>query len=222
MANVYDNLQSLEEKLGHTFKDKNLLKMAITHSSVRGSGKHFERLEFLGDRVLELVVSENLYKQFTAEKEGDLAKRLAALVCRSTCEQVAGYLNLAEYIKVNGADLGPRSAILGDAMEALIGAIYLDGQLPACKKFINKMWFGETMQNIEPPKDSKTSLQEWAQINKKPIPVYKLLETTGPDHAPTFHVEVQVAGRQTVMGEGNTKRAAEQDAARKFLSTIKR
>ena len=215
------NLEDLEKQLGYTFKNQNLLKAALTHSSIRPGGKDFERLEFLGDRVLELVVAEELYKYFTKEKEGDLARRLAALVCREACEKVGYQLELSHFINVNGAELGPRSAILSDAVEALLGAMYLDGGLPPCHHFISVYWQDLSNQTLSPPKDAKTALQEWAQLNEKAVPTYELTGTTGPDHAPTFEVQVCVLNHAPVKGSGTSKRQAEQNAALNFLGYLK-
>jgi ribonuclease-3 len=214
-------LQDLEKKIGYTFKSESLLKAALTHSSIRPGGKDFERLEFLGDRVLELVVAEELYTHFTKEKEGDLAKRLSGLVCREACEKTAQQLELSNYIAVNGAELGPRSAILSDAVEALLGAMYLDGGLPPCHHFIGKYWKDLRNQTLRPPKDAKTSLQEWAQMHEKAVPSYELIETTGPDHEPTFQMQVCVLNHAPVKGSGVSKRQAEQNAALNFLEYLK-
>lgn len=214
-------LKQLEKQLDYTFKNQSLLKAALTHSSIRPGGKDFERLEFLGDRVLELVVAEELYTYFRKEKEGDLAKRLAALVCREACEKAGHLLELSDFIVVNGAELGPRSAILSDAVEALLGAMYLDGGLLPCRHFIDKYWKDLHNQTLKPPKDAKTSLQEWAQYHEKAVPFYELMETTGPDHAPTFQVQVCVLNHPPVKGSGISKRQAEQNAALNFLDGLK-
>ena len=213
-------LQDLEKKIGHVFKNKNLLEAALTHSSIRLGGKDFERLEFLGDRVLELVVAEQLYLYFTKEKEGDLAKRLAALVCREACEKVGHELELSNFIMLNGAELSPRSAILSDAVEALLGAMYLDAGLVPCSHFIKLYWKDLRNKTLSPPKDPKTTLQEWAQTHEKAVPTYELIETTGPDHAPTFLVQVHVLNHVPVKGNGTSKRQAEQNAALNFMDNI--
>jgi ribonuclease-3 len=211
---------TLQKKIGYVFQDQNLLLASLTHSSIRFKGKDFERLEFLGDRVLELVVSEILYQYFPKEREGDLARRLAALVCREACEKVSQLLELSNYVIAIGADLGPRTGILSDAVESLLGAMYLDGGLPPCHKFIEKYWEGLRDESLRPPKDPKTALQEWAQSHTKTIPLYELLSSTGPDHSPTFEVKVSVLESST-QGKGPSKRHAEQEAAQKFLEIIK-
>lgn len=211
---------ALQLRLKYVFKDQDLLEAAVTHSSIRFKGKDFERLEFLGDRVLELVVSEILYEYFPREREGDLARRLAALVCREACEKVSQKLELWNYVAAAGTDLGSRTGILSDAVEALLGAMYLDGGLPPCYKFIEAYWEGLRDESLRPPKDPKTALQEWAQAQTKTMPVYELLNTTGPDHAPTFQVKVTVLS-SSYQGKGTSKRQAEQDAAQKFLENIK-
>jgi ribonuclease-3 len=211
---------TLQQKLGYVFKNQDLLLSALTHSSIRYKGRDFERLEFLGDRVLELVISEILYQYFPKEREGDLARRLAALVCREACEKVSQLLELSNYVIAVGADLGPRTGILSDAVESLLGAMYLDGGLPPCYKFIDMYWEGLRDESLSPPKDPKTALQEWAQSDLRTMPVYELLNSTGPDHAPIFEVKVSVSG-SSAKGKGPSKRQAEQDAAQKFLGTIK-
>ncbi len=211
------DLKVLQQKLGYTFQKESLLQAALTHSSVRSAGKNFERLEFLGDRVLGLVICEILYHRFPKEREGDLAKRLASLVRREACESVAEILQLSGFLKTTAADLGKRSAILGDAVEALLGALYLDGGLAPCTHLIKTFWKGLWDQTSTPPKDAKTQLQEWAQSQGKPIPVYQLVSVKGPDHAPTFEVKVSIDGYPEILTTGLSKRQAEQKAALSFL-----
>lgn len=210
---------SLQEKIGYVFKDPNLLSAAITHSSIRSGGKDFERLEFLGDRVLELVVSDILYKHFPKEREGDLARRLAALVCREACDEVSQRLELSNHVMAVGTDLGTRTGILSDAVESLLGAMYLDGGLAPCYKFIEQYWYGLRDSLLQPYKDSKTTLQEWAQARHRTTPVYDIVSSTGPDHAPVFMVKVTVLN-SSAQGEGFSKRQAEQKAAQNFLGMI--
>jgi len=213
------SLDHFEEKIGYQFQKKALLKGALTHSSVRHSGNMFERLEFLGDRVLGVVIAQFLYEQFEREPEGDLAKRLAVLVSKDTCDKVGHLIALPQVLKLSG-DRSGNSAILADAVEALIGAIYLDGGLDPCRKFIIQNWERFVRESSSPPKDAKTTLQEWAQSCGFPVPVYTLVETTGPDHAPLFRVEVSVQGQPSCSGEGNSKRVAEQMAAAKLLTSV--
>ncbi len=212
------DLDILQQQLGYFFQDRKLLKAALTHSSVRPGGKDFERLEFLGDRVLGLVVCEIVYHRYAKEKEGDLAKRLASLVRREACEKVAESLKLANFLTATAADLGPRSAILANAIEALLGAMYLDGGLTPCYNFIQQFWQGLWDDSVSPPKDAKTQLQEWAQSQGKAIPVYQLLSVSGPDHAPTFEVKVLVEDYPEITATGPSKRQAEQKAAHLLLN----
>ncbi|MFN7610352.1 MAG: ribonuclease III, partial [bacterium] len=171
----------LEEKIGYTFKYRSILKKALVHSIVRHSGNAFERLEFFGDRVLGVIIAEYLYRHFPKESEGDLAKRLAVLVSKETCDKVASLISLSDFLEVIG-DRSPNSAILADAVEALIAALYLDAGLDQCRRFIIHYWKVFIEKNMMPPKDSKTTLQEWAQSRGLAIPVYKLVESSGPDH----------------------------------------
>jgi ribonuclease-3 len=212
----------LEEKIGYRFKNQQLIQSALTHSSVRHKGKLFERLEFLGDRVLGLVVADLLYKRFPSEKEGDLAKRSAALVRREACDKVARFLSLQDYLVLVSTENIPNNAILANAMEALIGAMYLDGGLSPCHQFIQQYWEELLSEDIKPPKDAKSSLQEWAQSKGKPIPVYNVIECTGPGHAPFFRVGVFIESLSEVIGEGASKRQAEQNAAKILLESLKK
>lgn len=212
----------LETKIGYRFKKLNLLESALTHSSVRSKGKLFERLEFLGDRVLGLVIADLLYHKFSAETEGDLAKRLAVLVCRDACIKIADTLDLRQFFQVVGNEIGPNSAMLADAVEAFIGAIYLDGGMAPCQHFIKKYWDELLNGDLTPPKDAKTSLQEWAQSQGKKIPTYALISTEGPDHGPTFVVSVHVEGLREANGKGASKRQAEQKAAQTLLEMIQK
>jgi ribonuclease-3 len=212
----------LPEKLGYSFKDPALLEMALTHPSAVSSRKasSFERLEFLGDRVLGLVIAELLYQYYPNEKEGDLAKRLSALVCGDACHTIAKQLDLINHVKAGAGDLAAKSAILADAMEALIGAIYMDSGLDAIKQIIKRFWMPLLEQSIMPPKDPKTTLQEWAQGKGKPIPNYTLIEHKGPDHSPVFTIEVFIKGIDKGIGVGSSKRQAEQAAAKSILEKI--
>ncbi|MBY0281490.1 MAG: ribonuclease III [Alphaproteobacteria bacterium] len=213
------DLNPLEEKIGYQFKDQTLLKSALTHSSVRHSGNVFERLEFLGDRVLGVLIAEYLYKNFPKESEGDLAKRLAVLVSKETCNKVGHLIALSDFLKLIG-DRSPHSSVLADAVEALIAALYLDGGLDECRKFVIRCWKVFIEKNMIPPKDAKTTLQEWAQAKGLPIPVYKLIESSGPDHEPLFKVEVTIMNKPPYYGIGSSKRIAEQAAASDLLTSL--
>jgi ribonuclease III len=217
--------QELEEKLGYRFSDPQLLLLALSHASVGDQSN--ERLEFVGDRVLGLVVSEALYAQYPSESEGGLAVRLNALVRRETCAKVAEDAGLAPHLIMAKAESGSggrkKGAILGGACEAVIAAIYLDGGLDAARAFIMRYW-RDAFAGLKPElRDAKTALQEWSQSPEredKSQPRYSVTERIGPDHSPVFTVEVRIAGHEPASGEGPTKRDAEQAAARRLLHRL--
>ncbi|MBM3633371.1 MAG: ribonuclease III [Alphaproteobacteria bacterium] len=214
------NMPLFLTQISYQFQDESLLKNALTHPSMSRSQKvsDFERLEFLGDRVLGLVVAQMVYERYPNEKEGDLAKRFAALVCREACLEVAQQIHLSEFLNASLADTSPNSVVLADAVEALIGAIYLDGTLEAATVFIHNYWIPLLEKDIRPPKDPKTALQELAQSKSLgSVPVYEILEHSGPAHTPTFTVRVYVSGFGEAIGTGTSKRQAEQMAAKALL-----
>ena len=215
----------LSETLGYRFKDEALLKRALTHAGA-DSERSNERLEFLGDRVLALVVSENLYRRYPHEDEGALTRRVHALVRWETCARVCEEIGLWDHLvltrseAVGGRARGP---IVGSACEAVIAALYLDGGMDAARRFIERWWEPMLADAGADVRDAKTRLQEWAQARGKgdsAAPVYALKEQAGPDHAPRFVVEVRVKGFESVTGEGGSKRQAEQDAAAKLLAIV--
>lgn len=216
-------LDKLEEKCGHSFKDKTLLTGALTHSSAGGEN-NYERLEFLGDRVLGLVIAEMLFERFPQEQEGDLAKRLAALAQGETLSRIAAEMNLGPHIILSQAEThagGARNAnILADAFEALLGALYLDGGFDKCQRLIEKCWESHLHEMKAPPQHPKTELQEWAQGQGLPLPVYKIARQRGPDHAPVFEVELAVKGHAPVTAEGASRQEAEKLAAMRFLEGL--
>ncbi len=219
---------ALAEKLGHAFADPRLLEDALTHPSLAGArprkkGAPYERLEFLGDRVLGLAIAEWLYETFPAAAEGEMAKRHAALVNRDALRAVAIDIGLASFVRLaRGEDAQAARknlATLPDAMEAVIGALYLDGGFPAARAFIHRYW----QRNIavsETPADPKTTLQEWAQAHGLPLPTYRVIENSGPAHAPKFVVEASVKDFPPAEAEGNSKRDAQKAAATKLLKTV--
>lgn len=218
-----DTLEALEGRIGYRFSDRDLLHHALSHASaaqVEGTFG-YERLEFLGDRVLGLFVADMLYHRFPAEPEGDLAMRLNALVRAETCEQIARDLDLGAALRMtkgeDKAGLRDRGSVLSDVCEALIAALYLDGGVEQARIFVEANWGPRLNAMAAPPRDAKTKLQEWAQSQKKGLPVYRGVGRSGPDHAPQFDVEVCVEGLQPVMGSGTSKRAAEQAAAAALL-----
>lgn len=215
-------LANLAGTLGHRFADPSLLRTAVTHSSASARGLAAnERLEFLGDRVLGLVIADLLYRRFAAEEEGDLARRFAVLVSRESLAQVAGRIGLAPFLSLarGEEDSGGRAnpAILADACEAVIAALYLDGGLPAARRFIEREWSALVEQDRRPPQDCKTALQEWAQAAGRKLPNYVVTGSHGPPHDPLFTVEVRVDGLPPCVGTGRSKRAAEQAAAAEAL-----
>lgn len=217
---MFDRLQ---DRLGHRFSDTGLLRAAMTHAST-GLAGNYERLEFLGDRVLGLVMAEILFEMFPQEAEGDLAKRHAALVQGRMLAEIARTINLGDALLVSEAERDAGGAdndnMLADAFEALIGALYLDGGLSACQTMIRMLW-GERVKIMkEPPQDSKTALQEWAQGRGLPLPLYEQVSREGPDHAPRFQIRVTVKGYAPAQAEGPTRRAAEKEAARALLESL--
>lgn len=195
--------------------------MALLHPSLKKKRRSFdfERLEFLGDRILGLVIAEQLFVYFGQESEGDLAKRLAVLVSRETCMAIARELNFEEIYEALSAEEGAMGTILADAMEAVIGAVYLDGGLEAAKTLIHKLWCPKIKSTKKPPKDHKSSLQEWSQKFKFGVPEYSVIEMSGPAHAPHFIIEVKVHDF-VARAEGASKRIAEQKAAKLLLEKV--
>jgi len=210
----------LERRIGHAFADRELLERALTHASV-GDGarkvRHNERLEFLGDRVLGLMAAERLLALDPDSREGVLSPRLAALVNGKACARVARRINLGEALRVAGSasKIGARDndTVLGDACEALIAALYIDGGLDVARAFFLKFW-AEEFENADPSaKDVKNHLQEWAQSRGLPLPKYEVVSRTGPDHQPVFTVSVCVEGYPDEMGKGRSRQEAEKAAA---------
>lgn len=217
----------LEKFLRYVFQKKELLSLALTHKSMRSKNKLsvFERLEFLGDRILGLSIADILYNTYDKEKEGDLAKRFSLLVSKESCLKVAENISLASYIQVGRAGVTANSHILSDGIESVLGAIYLDGGFDAAKQVVAFLWKELLTENLTPPRESKSSLQEWTQSHLKTTPTYTLINVTGPDHAPLFQVKASVEIAKHVikeaMGEGITKRQAEQMAAHSLLKDFK-
>ena len=216
--------ESLEEALGHRFARPALLALALCHPSAGTKDESNQRLEFLGDRVLGMVVAAMLYEAFPHEAEGALSQRFSALVRREALEGVARRLSLGDRLTMSrseGATGGrDNAANLADACEAVIGALYIDGGLDAAERFIRRYWVPAMIADPQPPRDPKTSLQEWTQGRALGLPVYRTLSSSGPAHAPLFEVEAEVAGLGTVTATGATKRAAEQGAAAALLARI--
>ena len=226
----------LIKKVGHAFSDLSNLEQALIHPSARTNkfrkgGKRVhenERLEFLGDRVLGLVIAEWLMERFPDANEGELAQKLNALVRKETCAEIARELALESYIRVGKTErsggVHKRTAVLGDAMESLIAAIYLDGGYQGARLVVRRMWTGHMERVDDVLRDPKTVLQEWAQGRGLAAPTYTVISQSGPDHNPKFEIGVEVEGLEGETGRGGTKRGAEQDAANKLLrsQSIKR
>lgn len=225
ISSTEDNLASLEATLRYRFADRSLLTRALSHASIGIDSN--ERLEFLGDRVLGLIVAERLYSNHPDETEGGLAVRLNRLVKREACAKVAEAAGLAPYLIMASAEAASggrkKGAILSGACEALIAALYLDGGMLAAKNFVMHYWHDDFLASIPELRDAKTALQEWAQsgvLKDKVQPSYVVTERSGPDHAPSFLMEVRIPGHEPQRGEGPTKRDAEQDAAARMLQRL--
>lgn len=215
----------LESRIGHSFTDRELLERALTHASV-GDGavkvRHYERLEFLGDRVLNLLAAERLMALNTDAREGEMSRLMAALVNYHACARVARRCGLPDALRLSASasKVGARNSdtVLGDACEALIGALYIDDGLEAARAFFLKFW-EEEFDKLDAPKarDAKTQLQEWAQGRGLPLPRYSMLSREGPDHAPSFTVQVEVEGYEPERAQGRSKQEAEKAAAQVML-----
>ena len=220
---------ALEERLGYQFADKALLERALTHISALSGGAHnrvssYQRLEFLGDHVLGLVISDMLYRAFPNANEGELSRRLADLVRKETCAEVARAMDVGPALKLGNSESHAggrlRATILGDACEALIGAVFLDGGYGAADELVGRFWKERMLKPLRPLRDPKTMLQEWAQARGLPTPAYRELARTGPHHDPEFRVAVALPDRPPAEGLGSSKRAAEQNAAAAMLERV--
>ena len=227
-----DSRTRLTGLLGHSFKDPQVLEEALIHRSAaerqrEGAVHRYgnERLEFLGDRVLSLVMADMLLEQFPSESEGELARRHAALVRAGALAAVAREIQLGEDLILGESEdaTGGRDkpAILADACEAVIGALYVDGGLAAARGFIGRLWQPLISGSPNPPRDPKTELQEWAQGRGLPLPSYREVGREGPAHAPKFVIEVAVKGHDAMRGAGGNKREAERIAAQALLETLR-
>ena len=218
-------LSGFSDRLGHAFSDPALFIEAVTHPSLTSATRpDNQRLEFLGDRVLGLVMSEALLAADPGAAEGQLAPRFNALVRKETCAAVAQQIDLGAVLKLGRSEMmsgGRRKqALLGDAMEAVIAAVYLDGGLEAARAMILRHWQGRIDTVREDARDAKTALQEWAQARGQGTPDYVLVGRDGPDHAPTFTIEARLADGQSEQAKATSKRQAEQKAAAALLARI--
>jgi ribonuclease III len=220
------DLTALQHRLGHRFADASLLQRALTHRSA--GADHNERLEFLGDAVLQTAISAMLYARFAGSDEGDLTRVRAHLVREDSLARVALALGLPEVLRLSEGEArgggARRPSILADALEALIGATYLDGGQASAQALVERL-FGDVIAGTEMDswtKDAKTELQEWLQARRLPVPSYRIVATRGQSHAQTFDVECAVPALGLAEhGEGKSRRAAEQDAARRMLVSLK-
>ncbi len=219
-------LESLFYKIKYNFKNIIFCVNALTHSSYDSKNykTNYQRLEFLGDRVLGLIISEAVFKRFKNEEEGKLSKRFSDLVSKKTLIEVSKEIELQNTINTSKEYIDKikiTDSMLADSLEALIGAIYIDSNFEEVKKVVLNLWSKKLSSQEKPPVDAKSFLQEWCLSKKKKIPVYKILEKSGPDHKPTFLVELRIENFQKVQGEGSTKKKAEIDAAQKIIEKIK-
>nr|WP_246849535.1 ribonuclease III [Rubellimicrobium arenae] len=216
-------MKLLTERLGHEFRDPALLLRALTHGS-RGGAADNQRLEFLGDRVLGLVMAEALLDADPAADEGRIAPRFNALVRRETCAEVAREVDLGSGLKLGRSEMigggRKKEALLADAMEAVIAAVYLDAGLEAARGMILRLWGERIASAPKDARDAKSALQEWAQARGLTPPDYILILREGPDHAPRFVIEARLPTGETERAEGATKRAAEHAAAAALLGKL--
>lgn len=213
----------IERKIGYSFRQRGLLEEALTHPSCARAYSN-QRLEFLGDTVLGLMVAQLIFRLFPGEKEGDLAKRHAALVCGESlvlyaqANDLAAHLLLADGEAAAGGRDNPTN--IEDMVEALFGAVYLDGGMEAVEQVFLPYWEQQAGMVKAPPKDPKTALQEWAQARGKPLPVYSVAASAGPAHAPVFTIEVAIEDGTVFSATAGTKRLAEREAARLLLEHL--
>jgi ribonuclease III len=224
-----DRIKAAQDAVGYKFKDAGLLVRALTHPSAVGNSVDAvrdsnQRLEFLGDRVLNLVIAERLMERRKTESEGELAPRLNRLVKKGACADAVRHLGLQEFILLSDGEEAAggraRESTLGDVSEAIIGAIFQDGGLAPARKFIEKAWAPQFASAPAETKDPKTLLQEWAQGQALPLPDYDVLSRTGPDHEPLYEIEAKVEGRGSAVATGPSKREAERSAAALLLQSL--
>ena len=217
-----DKLNNLQKKISIKFKNLNYLKKSITHKSYDPLN-NYEKLEFLGDRILGFVISKKLIELYPNEKEGVLDKKLASLVNKNQCLEVAKIIGLEKFILVGnkGAKTKVENKIIADSIEALIGAIYYDKGFEVSEKFILSIWKNFINLSEETIIDSKTKLQEYSLKKFKSLPIYKLVSSSGPKHKPNFAISVRLKDTKLFEGSGDSKKKAEQNAAKKLLDNIK-
>ena len=216
-------LKELENSIKYSFKNKSLLESALTHKSF-DSNKNNEKLEFLGDRVLGLIIAKILLDKYPSEKEGIIDKKFANLVNKKTCVNIAKKINLKKYLYLGASHKNiERSAdkIVADCLEAIVGAIYLDGGLKQSEKFILNLWEKFILNSVITLIDSKTKLQEYSLKKYKKLPKYTFFKKTGPQHKPIFKTEVEIPESKKIIGIGSSKKKAQQNAAAKLINILK-
>ena len=216
------NLSNLEKKLDIKFKSSDLLVRALTHKSFNSEDNN-EKIEFLGDRVLGLVIAKKLLEIYPNEKEGILDKKFASLVNKKTCLEIAKKIELEKYILTfnpKNKKIKIEDKVVSDSCEALIGAIYLDKGFSICEKIILELWKNKISESVVTPIDAKTKLQELSLKKFKKLPIYKLISNTGPRHKPIFKIAVKLQNTKFFTAEGNSKKNAEQNAAQLCLNHI--
>ncbi|MBV0899395.1 MAG: ribonuclease III [Wolbachia endosymbiont of Fragariocoptes setiger] len=222
--------ESIFKIINYRFINNNLLIEALTHPSINKRNSNnkiisYERLEFLGDSILNMVISAMLFRLFPDEKEGALAKRKTDLVCGNTIANIAKEIQLSDFIIMSNSEIcnGGKYNLknLENVLEALIGALYIDGGLEVVEEFIFKHWKKLANTILNPPQDCKTTLQEWAQKNGLPLPEYKVIEKTGPAHKPEFTISISIEHYGRVTASAYNKKLAEQKAAELILEKIK-
>ena len=223
MARQNLDVSALEARIGHTFADSGLIAAALTHvSAANGSRREtYQRLEFLGDRVLGLVISEMLYEAFPLAEEGELSRRLADLVRKESCAEVALEWGVQAFVRLGDSERqtgAAKTAILGDICESIIGAVFLDAGYATARAIVRGAFEARMRSPRRPLRDPKTALQEWAQARGLPTPVYRETARSGPDHAPEFKIAVEVLGYEPAEAKGFAKRVAEQAAAADFIA----
>ena len=215
--------EELQKIIGYYFKDEVLLQTALTHSST-GKDENYERLEFLGDRVLGLAIASLLFKKFPNENEGDLAKRLAFLVQGETLAKLSAQISLGDFIMFSDAERDAGGAkndhILADVFESVIGALYLDGGFAPCYDLIETQWDEVLGVMKNPPQHPKTEIQEWAQAQGLPLPNYDIIGQSGPDHAPVFEIKLTVKGHEAKTATGRSRAEAEKLVAEIFMAGV--
>ena len=216
------SIKEFEEIIKYSFKNKDLLHKALTHKSFNNNINN-EKLEFLGDRVLGIIISKELLDKYPNEKEGLIDKKFANLVNKKTCTEIAKKIGLKKFLYLGSTHKNlERSSnkIVSDSLEAIVGAIYIDGGIKSSEKFILNLWETYIVKSTDTPIDSKTKLQEYSLKKYKKLPKYTFFKTTGPHHNPLFKTEVEITGSKKIIGQGSSKKNAQQNAAAKLIKAL--